>query len=158
MAKRSKAWGVEVLNLEDAVKAFRDVESAFGATPLKECLLPIANRVRDRAKQSVNRTSGVRPHRAQSGYYEHLQDAIFADTGMQDHPSVIVGVDRKKAPHAHLVEFGHGGPHPAPPHPYLRPALDAVKLAAKELMGQEINGRIIRKLTAKRGGLKKPGV
>ncbi len=23
---------------------------------------------------------------------------------------------------AHLVEFGHGGPHPAPPHPFMRPA------------------------------------
>jgi hypothetical protein len=67
-----------------------------------------------------------------------------------------VGVDRKKAPHAHLVEFGHGGPHPAGPHPYLRPALDSMKAAAVALMGMEINQRIIRKLTAKRGGLAKP--
>jgi HK97 gp10 family phage protein len=28
------------------------------------------------------------------------------------------------APHAWLVEFGHGGPKPAPAHPYLKPALD----------------------------------
>jgi len=26
--------------------------------------------------------------------------------------------------YAHLVEYGHGGPGPAPAHPYLRPALD----------------------------------
>ena len=28
------------------------------------------------------------------------------------------------APHAHLVEYGHGGPAPAPPHPFVRPAFD----------------------------------
>lgn len=28
------------------------------------------------------------------------------------------------APHAHLVEYGHGGPHPAPPHPFIRPSFD----------------------------------
>jgi HK97 gp10 family phage protein len=25
---------------------------------------------------------------------------------------------------AHLIEFGHGGPHPAPPHPFARPSWD----------------------------------
>ena len=28
------------------------------------------------------------------------------------------------AKYAHLVELGHGGPRPAPPHPFLRPALE----------------------------------
>ena len=28
------------------------------------------------------------------------------------------------APHAHLVEYGHGGPYPAPPHPFIRPSFD----------------------------------
>ena len=28
------------------------------------------------------------------------------------------------APHAHLVEYGHGGPHPAPPHPFILPSFD----------------------------------
>lgn len=37
----------------------------------------------------------------------------------------IAAVDRKIAPHAHLVEYGHGGPAPAPPHPFWRPAIDA---------------------------------
>jgi len=27
--------------------------------------------------------------------------------------------------YAHLVEFGHGGPHPAPPHPFMRPAFES---------------------------------
>jgi hypothetical protein len=39
-------------------------------------------------------------------------------------PSVFVAVDRKLGPHGHLVEFGHGGPHPAPAHPFVRPTMD----------------------------------
>ena len=39
------------------------------------------------------------------------------------------------APHSHLVEYGHGGPRPAPPHPYLRPALDKNIDDARRLFG-----------------------
>ncbi len=39
-------------------------------------------------------------------------------------PAIWVANERKLAPHAHLVEFGHGGPHPAPAHPFVRPTLD----------------------------------
>lgn len=31
------------------------------------------------------------------------------------------------AKYFHLVEFGHGGPHPAPPHPFMRPTWTADK-------------------------------
>lgn len=31
---------------------------------------------------------------------------------------------RSKARHAHLVEYGHGGPHPAPAYPFFRPAFE----------------------------------
>ncbi len=41
------------------------------------------------------------------------------------------------APHAWLVEHGHGGPHPAPPHPFLRPALDKNINEARRLFGAE---------------------
>lgn len=36
-----------------------------------------------------------------------------------------VGVQKgDKAFYATFVEFGHGGPHPAGPHPFLKPAMD----------------------------------
>lgn len=40
---------------------------------------------------------------------------------------VTVGVHRSDggAEYANPVEFGHSGPHPAPPHPFVRPAFDA---------------------------------
>ena len=41
--------------------------------------------------------------------------------------SVTVGIHRSDggAEYGNPVEFGHGGPHPAPPHPFVRPAFDA---------------------------------
>lgn len=36
------------------------------------------------------------------------------------------------------VEFGHGGPHPAPPHPFIRPAFDARSDEAYELLKQQL--------------------
>lgn len=38
------------------------------------------------------------------------------------------------APHAHLVEYGHGGPASAPPHPFIRPSFDKKKDEAVEIM------------------------
>lgn len=41
---------------------------------------------------------------------------------------ITIGSHKKEmgayAPHAHLVEYGHGGPAPAPPHPFVRLAYD----------------------------------
>ena len=39
------------------------------------------------------------------------------------------------AQHAHLIEFGHGGKHPAPAHPFLRPAKDKHINDAKRVLG-----------------------
>lgn len=36
----------------------------------------------------------------------HLRDAIFLGPGPEHHPNVLVGVNHRKAPHAHLVEYG----------------------------------------------------
>lgn len=40
---------------------------------------------------------------------------------------VTVGIHRKDggAEYGNPVEFGHGGPHPAPPHPFVRPSFEA---------------------------------
>ena len=36
------------------------------------------------------------------------------------------------------VEYGHGGPHPAPPHPFVRPAVDAKGEEALEHIKEQI--------------------
>ena len=60
---------------------------------------------------------------------------------------VTIGVHRKDggAEYANPVEHGHGGPHPAPPHPFVRPAFDAKQEEAfarmKELLIQALDSR-----------------
>lgn len=51
---------------------------------------------------------------------------------------------------AHLVEYGHGGPHPAPPHPFMRPAWDENKAAAQAAIADEITRGIAEVARGKR--------
>lgn len=65
-----------------------------------------------------------------------LAAAIFASYGDPKKPNVVVGVrsgggkkksDKARAPHAYPVAHGHGGPHPAPPHPWVSQSVNATK-------------------------------
>lgn len=44
-----------------------------------------------------------------------------------------------------FVEYGHGGPRPAPPHPYIRPAYDQTRdqawAAIKQAVIDQLNGK-----------------
>ena len=53
---------------------------------------------------------------------------------------VTIGVHTAEggAAYAQPVEFGHGGPHPAPPHPFVRPAFDARAEEAYELLKEQL--------------------
>ena len=56
--------------------------------------------------------------------------------------SIKIGVNKdksKNAPHAHLVEFGHGGPKPAPPHPFMQPAYDTTKDQAYAIIRRRLS-------------------
>jgi len=56
---------------------------------------------------------------------------------------VFVGFKKPAGSHAHLVEFGHGGPHPAPPHPFIVPAAVKTRESAVRTiitaLGDQIN-------------------
>ena len=56
----------------------------------------------------------------------------------------INGKPHDPAKIAHLVEFGHGGPKPAPPHPFLRPALASTQTRVKV----EVTNKAKERLTA----------
>jgi HK97 gp10 family phage protein len=132
---RKDVLAIEIEGLKEADMMLRAAGDAFAAQRIKEILMPVAEFIRDRAKSLVKRTSN------NDFSHIHLRDSIFAVIGKKNDPSVVVGVDRKKAPHAHLVEFGHvnwiGGKrknqkgHKAgkrvPAHPYMRPAGEAAK-------------------------------
>jgi HK97 gp10 family phage protein len=45
---------------------------------------------------------------------------------------------------AHLVELGHGGPHPAGPHPFMRPAVDETSGQVHATVANEMLSGIAR--------------
>lgn len=53
---------------------------------------------------------------------------------------VTVGIHRGEggAEYGNPLEFGHGGPHPAPPHPFVRPAFDARVNEAYEIVKEQL--------------------
>jgi HK97 gp10 family phage protein len=68
--------------------------------------------VRDEAKDLVPVRTGL------------LKSAIFAAYGDKEAPDVLVGVNHKKAPHSHLVEFGTVKMQA---QPFMRPAITATR-------------------------------
>ena len=57
---------------------------------------------------------------------------------------ITIGVHRKErgAYYATPVEYGHGGPAPAPPHPFIRPAYDTRADEAYEIIRQGLRDAI----------------
>lgn len=60
---------------------------------------------------------------------------------------ITVGVHHKDnaAYFSNALEFGHGGPAPAPAHPFVRPAYDTESGAAYEVMKDELRSAISRR-------------
>lgn len=98
-------------------------------------LLKAARKVRKRIRQKAPRGPKAKPAK------KRLKNAAYAKVlpATMTRPAVaFAGVRPRRAPHAHLVEYGHGGPHPAPPHPFMRPAWDSIKDEVK----RDINGDV----------------
>ena len=53
-------------------------------------------------------------------------------------------VARANAPHAHLVEYGHGGPHPARAHAFMARATAQTKEAVFAVVSREIERELNR--------------
>jgi HK97 gp10 family phage protein len=99
---------------------------------IKEVARDAAEVIRVEAKQRAPVKTGA------------LRRAIFADRGDPRKASAIVGVNHEIAPHGQLVEFGHAGPHPAGPQPFMRPAIQANRAKVREIFADGIAG-IVKK-------------
>ena len=53
--------------------------------------------------------------------------------------TIAIGVWSSDVSYAYPVEYGHGGPHPAPAHPFIRPAFNEGKDEAYSAIRQAIN-------------------
>jgi len=69
-------------------------------------------------------------------------------TGGKGGKRITIGVHHKEysAYYANPVEFGHGGPAPAPKHPFVRPAFDARSDDAFEAMKAILRNELAKKL------------
>lgn len=103
-----------------------------------DLLLKQARIVRDRVKQKAPR--GPTGNLKRAAYATVLPETTTTRT------VAFAGIRPRRAPHAHLVEYGHGGPHPAPPHPFFRPAWDEVRGEVRENirkgLGKTIEGAL----------------
>jgi HK97 gp10 family phage protein len=84
-----------------------------------------------------------------SGKGENIVGKVYVDKSVEGE---INGKRHVPGNVAHLVEFGHGGPHPAPPHPFMRPALDEKKseaLAAVESTARVKLDEVVLKMGVK---------
>lgn len=117
-------------DLATMVSALGEASTAT-ARILKGAAQPILNQMIQNA--------GTDP-RPRSG---HLRDSLKIRAGSRKHGTarVTVGVHSGEAGarYANPVEHGHGGPHPAPPHPFVRPAFDAKAEEAYEEMKKLLN-------------------
>ena len=129
--------GMQLNGTDDLKSDLATMASALGedstatARILKGAAQPILNQMVQNA--------GTDP-RPRSG---HLRDSLKIRAGSRKHGAarVTVGVHSGEAGarYANPVEHGHGGPHPAPPHPFVRPAFDAKAEEAYENMKKLLN-------------------
>ncbi len=136
LPKRASTLSRRALKFEgvdELIEALDKVASAVSGQEVKEGLMKrVGIPLRDKARAMAPVKTG------------ELRRAIYAAYGDENKPTILVGVNYKIAPHAHLVEFGHAGPHPAPPHPYMRPAIaESIELAKKGI--EETYAEVIKK-------------
>ena len=96
--------------LEDVLGRLENVIDRTTGKEAKEIMLKAGLILRDDARDRAPVQTGA------------LKRAIFAARGDENKPNVLVGVNYKIAPHAHLVEFGTVKTNA---RPYMRPAISS---------------------------------
>lgn len=127
---------IDVSGDEELQQAIVNAAQRVSSDAVVDVLMQAATAVRDHARALVRVKTGA------------LRDAIFASRGRPfarpGSVSVIAGVSPKRAPHRHLVEYGHAGPRPAPPHPFWRPAVMIEWPIQRELIIRRVRDLIRR--------------
>lgn len=127
---------MRIEGMADLEKQLKDLEKSLNPDKVEPILL-------DGAKDLAAAMKANAP----KGPTGNLKKSIKAKLLKQyaGHPAAGAGVDRKKAPHAHLVEYGTAQRHQKsgkstgtmPSKPFLRPAWDANK---ERITGNIIDG------------------
>lgn len=125
----------QIEGLQEAIRAVHSIRSALEAKDVENVLLKGARLIQQDMRRRVKVKTG------------RLKRAIRVKKAKRRgrwNPSAFAAVDRKKAPHAHLVENGTSR---APAHPFARPAAEAMQ----EPVAREVTEGL-RDLVAKGAG------
>jgi len=120
-----------IQGIEELTEKAEKIAVSVSNKNMGEGLLKQAEMVRDRLKQ-----------RAPLGPTGNLRRSPMAKLMPEksNFPAIaIAGIDRKIAPHAHLVEFGTS--HSAP-NPFFRPTIDEMKSGILKNIGEDAKSRI----------------
>lgn len=106
--------GTEVLlsDIEKMVPKDADIDS---------CLIAGADIITEEIRNRAPSKSGTMKAAISTGAPKTGKRGRYVTSGI--HRKDFVGEDYYPA----YVEYGHGGPHPAPPHQFIRPAYDTKK-------------------------------
>jgi HK97 gp10 family phage protein len=115
-------------DLENMMPTDMEVDSALtaGAEPIKEEMVRIAPVGATGNLQKAIKVGGVRNSKRGRTITVgiHRRDIDLSDKNGEYYPA--------------YVEYGHGGPHRADPHPYIRPAYDLKKDEAWTIVKQAV--------------------
>lgn len=131
--------GVEIkgfLELTDDIQKMADVFIDAGGEGLNRIVKKGAQAVLDQAK--INAPTG------ETGNLKKDLKIVMRKKGSRS--KARIGVHKgSKAFYATMVEYGHKGPHPAGPHPFLAPAYDAKQEEAFSIIKSELKAKLERK-------------
>ena len=130
MAAKFDMSGTDIFlrDLERMIPTDTDVDDALiaGAEPIKEEMVRIAPKGETGNLQRGIKVGGVRTSKNGRTVTVgvHRRDIDLSDKNGEYYPA--------------FVEYGHGGPRPAPPHPFIRPAFDLKKDEAWNTVKQAV--------------------
>lgn len=111
---------------------------------LRKAVNKAATPIVKRAKQLVTRRSGLLKKSIAKKVKTYSSGKVVAIIGSRREVAGFVdGKPHRPAYIAHLVEEGHGGPRPAPPYPFLRPAFEATVRQSLNVMKESLTASIL---------------
>jgi HK97 gp10 family phage protein len=126
------------IDTSGAAAVFERLERAARDSLARPAAQAAAQVMYDEVKLRTPISSKIRQYKGKTIRPGALRGAIYQVFSKDNSGAGVaeyhVSVNFKKAPHWHLVEFGHGGPRPAPAKSYLRSGFEASKGRAEEAM------------------------
>ena len=110
---------------------------------------PVARRILEAAAQPIHRqmkANASKDPKIITGVLNRSIRIVPVKKRRKSGKSITIGVHRKEegAYYATPVEYGHGGPAPAPAHPFIRPAYDTRADEAYEIIRDGLRDAVDR--------------